>query len=371
MVILRGADAPRRAPGRNAPPGRPRGRAATASGPRGAGRAARRPRSEGRSSAGSVRRERAGAVRPRAHRPEPRLVRPAAVGVGRGARRPLASGGALDRPRRAGAGRAREPRPRVPGPRPRAALGRRGARGAAARSRPASPSTRTSRPSGRGPRPSRPSGPRGGADLPDLRWALARGAGRLLEIADGVRGRREDALHHELLLGAHPAHGGAALQRPRRGGAGRGARLPVAAVDGGRPEAFFREVVRAGYRAPFLLALARDVASGALDLEVLRARTSRPRSCSGACASSSDSGRTPRSTCSASSATTTTSRSTPGRAGSSARLAAAAPAAVGPDAPPLVRALRRVGGARDVARGDGGLARPGAHLAVMAGPRPW
>jgi len=36
------------------------------------------------------------------------------------------------------------------------------------------------------------------------------------------------------------------------------------------PEAFYRDEVRAGYRAPFLAALAQDAASGALDLEALR-----------------------------------------------------------------------------------------------------
>lgn len=37
-------------------------------------------------------------------------------------------------------------------------------------------------------------------------------------------------------------------------------------------ESFYREVVRAGYRGPYLLQLARDVASGAVDLEALNDR---------------------------------------------------------------------------------------------------
>jgi 3-methyladenine DNA glycosylase/8-oxoguanine DNA glycosylase len=56
--------------------------------------------------------------------------------------------------------------------------------------------------------------------------------------------------------------------------------LGVAAPDGRRAfpspeamaevdEAFYREVARAGYRGPYLRALARDVASGAVDLEAL------------------------------------------------------------------------------------------------------
>ena len=43
---------------------------------------------------------------------------------------------------------------------------------------------------------------------------------------------------------------------------------PEAVVDAG--DAFFRDVARAGYRGPYLRALADDVASGRLDLEALR-----------------------------------------------------------------------------------------------------
>jgi N-glycosylase/DNA lyase len=59
----------------------------------------------------------------------------------------------------------------------------------------------------------------------------------------------------------------------RLGEAGpRGARtFPDAAAMAARPERFYRDEVRAGYRAPFLAALARGAASGALDLEGLRA----------------------------------------------------------------------------------------------------
>ncbi len=45
--------------------------------------------------------------------------------------------------------------------------------------------------------------------------------------------------------------------------------FPTPAAMAARPEAFYRETIRAGYRAPFLEALAR-AASGALDLEALR-----------------------------------------------------------------------------------------------------
>jgi 3-methyladenine DNA glycosylase/8-oxoguanine DNA glycosylase len=46
--------------------------------------------------------------------------------------------------------------------------------------------------------------------------------------------------------------------------------FPTAAALARRPVAFFRDVVRAGYRAPFLKGLATRVARGELDLESLR-----------------------------------------------------------------------------------------------------
>jgi N-glycosylase/DNA lyase len=46
--------------------------------------------------------------------------------------------------------------------------------------------------------------------------------------------------------------------------------FPTAAVLAKKPVAFFRDVVRAGYRAPYLKELATRVASGALELESLR-----------------------------------------------------------------------------------------------------
>jgi N-glycosylase/DNA lyase len=46
--------------------------------------------------------------------------------------------------------------------------------------------------------------------------------------------------------------------------------FPTPEAMAARPERFYREEIRAGYRAPFLRALARKVAGGALDLEALR-----------------------------------------------------------------------------------------------------
>jgi N-glycosylase/DNA lyase len=53
-------------------------------------------------------------------------------------------------------------------------------------------------------------------------------------------------------------------------GPGGGRAFPTAAVLARKPVAFFRDVVRAGYRAPYLKALATRVAGGELELESLR-----------------------------------------------------------------------------------------------------
>jgi N-glycosylase/DNA lyase len=110
----------------------------------------------------------------------------------------------------------------------------------------------------------------GRRDLPDLRWALSRGAGRLLRsptvFEDAVKTLCTTncswALTRVMIerlcatLGAEGPHGERAFPSPRAMAA--------------RDEPFYRETIRAGYRAPFLLALARDVAEGALGLEALR-----------------------------------------------------------------------------------------------------
>jgi 3-methyladenine DNA glycosylase/8-oxoguanine DNA glycosylase len=107
-------------------------------------------------------------------------------------------------------------------------------------------------------------------DLPDLRWALACGAGRLLRsptvFEDAVKTLCTTNCSWALtrlmvarlceLLGEPAPLGGRTFPSPE--------------AMARAPERFYRDEVRAGYRAPFLAALARDVASGALDLEALR-----------------------------------------------------------------------------------------------------
>jgi N-glycosylase/DNA lyase len=108
-------------------------------------------------------------------------------------------------------------------------------------------------------------------DLPDLRWALRRGAGRLLRSPTVF----EDAVKTLCTTNCSWALTRLMVSRLCE-------RLGVPAPLGGRtfpspaamaaaPESFYREEIRAGYRAPFLAALARDVANGAVDLEALRA----------------------------------------------------------------------------------------------------
>ena len=110
-------------------------------------------------------------------------------------------------------------------------------------------------------------------DLPDLRWALARGAGRLLRsptvFEDAVKTLCTTNCSWALtramvtrlcdLLGEAAPLGGRTFPSP----------AAMARV----PERFYRDEIRAGYRAPFFAALAREVASGALDLEGLRRST--------------------------------------------------------------------------------------------------
>jgi N-glycosylase/DNA lyase len=150
----------------------------------------------------------------------------------------------------------------------------------------------------------RASGQRAG--LPDLRWALARGAGRLLRSPtvweDAVKtlcttncswsltramvNRLCQAAGEGCAAGGSAAApgGSAAAAGSSAADAGSSAEastgstaalggertFPTAAALAERPERFFRDVIRAGYRAPALRELAQAVASGRLDLEGLR-----------------------------------------------------------------------------------------------------
>jgi N-glycosylase/DNA lyase len=106
--------------------------------------------------------------------------------------------------------------------------------------------------------------------LPDLRWALARGAGRLLRSPtvweDAVKTLCTTNCAWSLTR-VMVARLCETLGEPGPGGA---RAFPTPEAVAARPERFLRDAFRAGYRAPFLRTLAREVASGRLDLEALR-----------------------------------------------------------------------------------------------------
>ncbi len=109
-----------------------------------------------------------------------------------------------------------------------------------------------------------------GPDLPDLRWALDRGAGRLLRsptvFEDAVKTLCTTncswALTRQTVARLCETLGEPAPDGTRA--------FPTPEAMARRPERFYRERIRAGYRAPFLRTLARAVAGGSLDLEALR-----------------------------------------------------------------------------------------------------
>jgi N-glycosylase/DNA lyase len=110
-----------------------------------------------------------------------------------------------------------------------------------------------------------------GKDLPDLRWAIARGAGRLLRsptvFEDAVKTLCTTNCTWAVtrgMVGRLCAELGAAAPLESR-------TFPTPAAMASRDARFYREVIRTGYRAPFFVALARGVAEGRIDLERLRA----------------------------------------------------------------------------------------------------
>ncbi len=107
-------------------------------------------------------------------------------------------------------------------------------------------------------------------DVPDLRWAIARGAGRLLRsptvFEDAVKTLCTTncswALTRVMCERLCSTLGAAAPLGTRA--------FPTPAAMAAVPERFYRDEIRAGYRAPSLAALARAAADGTIDLEALR-----------------------------------------------------------------------------------------------------
>ena len=104
-------------------------------------------------------------------------------------------------------------------------------------------------------------------DEPDFRWIVAQGAGRLL---------RSPTVYEDLVKSLCTTNCSWALTkimvtalvdnlgRPSPEG---GRAFPTPAAMAEAPESFYREVVRAGYRAPYLKELAQRAAAGELDVE--------------------------------------------------------------------------------------------------------
>lgn len=109
---------------------------------------------------------------------------------------------------------------------------------------------------------------------PDLAWVVS-GAGRMIQSPTVF----EDLVKTicttnctwsatERMVGALVQHlGRAAPGAVKDGASGRAFPTPAAIAEAGEP--FFRDVARAGYRGAYIVAVARDVAEGTIDLEAL------------------------------------------------------------------------------------------------------
>jgi len=107
-------------------------------------------------------------------------------------------------------------------------------------------------------------------EAPALRRALTRGAGRLLRSPTVFEDAVKTLCTTNCSWGLTRAMVGNLVAALGRAGPGGSRTFPSAEEMAGLPERFYRERMRAGYRAPFLRALARGAASGALDIESWR-----------------------------------------------------------------------------------------------------
>ena len=113
------------------------------------------------------------------------------------------------------------------------------------------------------------------ADDPDLAWATTGAGGCSAPRRSGRTSSRRSA--RPTAPGADGLDGAGARHRARRAGARSRdplhAAFPTPEAMASQDERFYRDVVRAGYRAPSFVRLAQIVASGELDLEALGAAT--------------------------------------------------------------------------------------------------
>jgi 3-methyladenine DNA glycosylase/8-oxoguanine DNA glycosylase len=112
------------------------------------------------------------------------------------------------------------------------------------------------------------------ADDPDLSWVAAAGAGRMIRSATVFEEVVKTVCTTNCawsatirMVTALVEHLGERAANAPPGPLGRA--FPSPATMAGASDAFYRDVVRAGYRGPYLRSLARSVADGEVDLESL------------------------------------------------------------------------------------------------------
>jgi 3-methyladenine DNA glycosylase/8-oxoguanine DNA glycosylase len=106
---------------------------------------------------------------------------------------------------------------------------------------------------------------------PELSWIVT-GAGRMLRSPTVFEDVVKTICTTNCTWSATERMVGALVSELGEESAGRlGRAFPTPAAMASAPEAFYRDVVRAGYRGPYLKTLATDVTAGSLDLEELRA----------------------------------------------------------------------------------------------------
>ncbi len=103
--------------------------------------------------------------------------------------------------------------------------------------------------------------------LPPLGWAAERGAGRLLRSPSVFEDAVKTLCTTNCSWALTRAMTRNLVERLGEPGPGGARAFPTAAAMAERPERFYRDAIRAGYRAGALRSIARDVASGALEME--------------------------------------------------------------------------------------------------------
>jgi 3-methyladenine DNA glycosylase/8-oxoguanine DNA glycosylase len=106
--------------------------------------------------------------------------------------------------------------------------------------------------------------------LPALRWAAERGAGRLLRSPTVFEDAVKTLCTTNCTWALTRAMVGNLVRRLGTPAPLDERAFPTPQAMAGEGEPFYRDVIRAGYRAPFLASLAREVASGRLDVEAWR-----------------------------------------------------------------------------------------------------